>query len=309
MSARHATVRAIAGEYFLVRRGEHQRHVRRRGSPRPADAAQPPVGGPRPPRARLGRAPHRAGPPDQDLAVATRDLALAPRRGRHARGRGRHHADGHGRRGARPRASLRSRTRGESTSSVAARRARSSCRTRTRRASMCRSCDAAGPCSCKTWGARTARRSREAWVATGSRRRLAATGDAARRALRPRRDEPVADALAELEALRRRGAPRRRRSPTPAPPCPASRDTSHAGRCRASGRCAAAASPYDPPRASRRATRSGWSATDVAVAGAAILVIALSAAGLLLAAQDLIRGRATGSARYSLPGRDDGTAR
>ena len=62
-----------------------------------------------------------------------------------------------------------------------------------------------------------------------------------------------------------------------------------------------------PPRPGR--DRASWSATDVAVAGAAILVIALSGGRVVLAAQDLIRGRATGSARYSLPGRDDGTAR
>ena len=82
--------------------------------------------------------------------------------------------------------------------------------------------------------------------------------------------EPVADALAELEgsvdeALPEDGVP-------PPPPPSGLAGTSHADAP------VAEAPVVVPPRPGR--DWASWSATDVAVAGAAILVIALSAAGL-----------------------------
>jgi hypothetical protein len=88
--------------------------------------------------------------------------------------------------------------------------------------------------------------------------------------------EPVADALAELEAaadeaLPEEGAP---------PPPPSSRVPSPPSHGLGPGN-AAPLVEMPPPRPRPHAEQArGWSVTDVVVAGAAVLVIALSAAGL-----------------------------
>jgi len=88
--------------------------------------------------------------------------------------------------------------------------------------------------------------------------------------------EPVADALLELESAGDEALPE---GGSPPPPPPSSRDAPPS--VPAEGRAAAPVAELPPPVAARRAPRGpGWSGTDLAVGGAAVLVIALSAAGL-----------------------------
>ena len=90
--------------------------------------------------------------------------------------------------------------------------------------------------------------------------------------------EPVADALADLEACEDEALPE---GGAPPPPPPSSQKLSAVTRVGVDGLAVPLAVdvPSVAPKAARRDT-SGWSATDVAVGGAAILVILLSAAGL-----------------------------
>jgi pSer/pThr/pTyr-binding forkhead associated (FHA) protein len=89
--------------------------------------------------------------------------------------------------------------------------------------------------------------------------------------------EPVADALAELEAAADEPLPEEASPPPPPPSSKANAPESHAA-----GRATAAPLAELPPAVPRRRVQEarGWSITDLVVAGAAILVILLSAAGL-----------------------------
>jgi hypothetical protein len=89
--------------------------------------------------------------------------------------------------------------------------------------------------------------------------------------------EPVAEALAELEAAKDEALPEEG-APPPPPPSSHGRGPSSLG---VGPRGAAPLAEVPPPAPAPPPRRSvGWSGTDVAVGGAAIVVIALSAAGL-----------------------------
>jgi pSer/pThr/pTyr-binding forkhead associated (FHA) protein len=88
--------------------------------------------------------------------------------------------------------------------------------------------------------------------------------------------EPVADALAELEALADEALPEGGAPPPPPSSSGGPPPSQAAGQGNAAPLVVVPASA--PPRAARRVP--GWSATDMAVAGAAVSVIVLSAAGL-----------------------------
>jgi hypothetical protein len=89
--------------------------------------------------------------------------------------------------------------------------------------------------------------------------------------------EPVADALAELEGSDDEALPEGAAPPSPPPSFGAPPASGLAGAAHGDAPLVEPPSPV-PPR--RIQDRTGWSATDVAVASTAILVIALSAAGL-----------------------------
>jgi pSer/pThr/pTyr-binding forkhead associated (FHA) protein len=86
--------------------------------------------------------------------------------------------------------------------------------------------------------------------------------------------EPVADALAELEASEDEALPE---DGAPPPPPPSSQQATGGHSSNAPAPVAVPAGPAAKPRPRETV---GWSLTDLAVAGAAILVILLSAAGL-----------------------------
>ncbi len=94
-------------------------------------------------------------------------------------------------------------------------------------------------------------------------------------------NEPVADALAELEASADEALPEGGAPPPPPPSRPASRDSVPPDAAARPADAPLAASPSTTaPRATPASDTVGWSATDVAVGAAAVLVIALSVAGL-----------------------------
>jgi pSer/pThr/pTyr-binding forkhead associated (FHA) protein len=90
--------------------------------------------------------------------------------------------------------------------------------------------------------------------------------------------EPVADALAELEGSADEALPEGGEPPPPPPSSHAPAPPSLSGGARTGAAPLAEAPPAFVPKPTPRG--SGWSATDMIVGGAAVLVIALSAAGL-----------------------------
>jgi pSer/pThr/pTyr-binding forkhead associated (FHA) protein len=89
--------------------------------------------------------------------------------------------------------------------------------------------------------------------------------------------EPVADALAELEAAADEALPEDGAPPPPPPSSGASPPPSHG---LGPGNVAPLVEMPAVPRRRRAQEARGWSVTDVVVAGAAVLVMALSAGGL-----------------------------
>jgi hypothetical protein len=85
--------------------------------------------------------------------------------------------------------------------------------------------------------------------------------------------EPVAEALSDLEGSEDEVLPE-----AAAPPQPPSSEAPPGSALETEAAPVVSELPAAPPKVARDA--SGWSATDLAVGGAAILVILLSAAGL-----------------------------